>query len=78
LFRRRKFDGQVFGAYLVAYALLRSFVEIFRGDYPQAQYLAGRITPAHFVSLVILVSGILLLRVLPRPAAPPRKGVGNK
>ena len=27
LFRRKKFDGQVFGAYLVCYAVLRSFVE---------------------------------------------------
>jgi phosphatidylglycerol---prolipoprotein diacylglyceryl transferase len=33
LYRRRKFDGQIFGVYLICYALLRSFVELFRGDY---------------------------------------------
>jgi phosphatidylglycerol:prolipoprotein diacylglycerol transferase len=33
LYRRRKFDGQIFGVYLVCYAVLRSFVEHFRGDY---------------------------------------------
>lgn len=68
LYRRKKFDGQVFGAYLVGYALLRSFVEMFRGDYPQYQYLGGRITPAHLVSVLILATGLALLRLLPRPA----------
>jgi phosphatidylglycerol---prolipoprotein diacylglyceryl transferase len=64
LFRRKKFDGQVFGVYLVSYALLRSFVEMFRGDYPQNQIVAGHITPAHWVSLIILIAGIILLRTL--------------
>jgi phosphatidylglycerol:prolipoprotein diacylglycerol transferase len=58
LFRRRKFDGQVFATYLIAYALVRSFIEMFRGDYPR--YIAGWITPAHLVSAGILLAGILL------------------
>ncbi|HUD82220.1 MAG TPA: prolipoprotein diacylglyceryl transferase, partial [Candidatus Saccharimonadales bacterium] len=33
LFRRKSFDGQVFAVYLICYAVLRSFVELFRGDY---------------------------------------------
>lgn len=65
LFRRKKFDGQVFGAYLVGYAVLRSFVEMFRGDYREHQhYLGGWATPAHLVSILILVTGLVLLRVL--------------
>lgn len=64
LFRRKKFDGQVFGVYLVSYALLRSFVELFRGDYPPSQLVAGWITPAHWVSLGILIAGVLILRAL--------------
>ena len=52
LYRRKKFDGQVFAVYLVGYALLRSFVELFRGDYPEYQhYLGGWATPAHLVSI---------------------------
>jgi phosphatidylglycerol---prolipoprotein diacylglyceryl transferase len=66
MFRRKKFDGQVFAVYLVCYALLRSFVEMFRGDYPQ-HYLGGWATPAHLVSIAILVAGLVLLRLLPRP-----------
>ena len=60
LYRRRKFDGQVFGAYLVGHALLRSFVEMFRGDYPQ-HYLGGWATPAHLVSIGIIIAGAMLL-----------------
>jgi phosphatidylglycerol---prolipoprotein diacylglyceryl transferase len=67
LFRRKKFDGQVFGTYLVCYAVLRSFVETFRGDYP-VHYLGGWATPAQLVSLGILTAGVALLWLLPRPA----------
>ena len=67
-FRRKRFDGQVFGTYLVAYALLRFFVEMFRGDYP-VYYLGGWATPAQLVSMGILVLGVALLWLLPRPKA---------
>jgi len=66
LFRRRKFDGQVFAAYLIGYAILRSFVEYFRGDYP-VYYFGGVITPAQLVSVGIVIGGLLLMFVLPRP-----------
>jgi phosphatidylglycerol---prolipoprotein diacylglyceryl transferase len=64
LFSRKRFDGQVFGAYLVGYALLRSVVEIFRGDY--AGYYAGWATPAHLVSIGIFLAGLILLWQLSR------------
>jgi phosphatidylglycerol---prolipoprotein diacylglyceryl transferase len=67
LYRRRKFDGQVLALYLVGYALLRSFVEFFRGDYPERQhYLGGWATPAHLVSILTLAAGLVLLWTLPR------------
>jgi phosphatidylglycerol---prolipoprotein diacylglyceryl transferase len=70
LFRRKKFDGQIFGVYLVTYAILRSFVEMFRGDYPEHQhYLGGWATPAHLVSIAILSAGLVLLLLAPRPEA---------
>jgi phosphatidylglycerol---prolipoprotein diacylglyceryl transferase len=74
LFRRKKFDGQVFAAYLVGYALLRSVVEFFRGDYV-VHYLGGWATQAHLVSFAGLVAGIILLFVLPRFSAKPAKPV---
>lgn len=60
LYRRKRFDGQIFATYLICYALLRAFVELFRGDYPK-YYLGGHVTPAHLVSVVILVVGSFLL-----------------
>ena len=70
LYRRKKFDGQVFGVYLVCYAVLRSFVEMFRGDYPEYQhYLGGWATPAHLASILILVAGLVLLGLLRRAEA---------
>jgi phosphatidylglycerol:prolipoprotein diacylglycerol transferase len=67
LFRKKKFDGQVFSAYLIGYAMLRSFVEMFRGDYPEYQrFVGGFLTPAHLVSIVTLIAGLLLLWTLSR------------
>jgi len=65
LFYRRKFDGQVFAIYLMGYAVLRAFVEYFRGDYP-VHYLGGIATPAQIISIGIVTAGIILYRALPR------------
>jgi len=65
LYRRKKFEGEVFAAYLIGYALFRSFVEMFRGDYPQ-HYLGGWATPAQLVSMGILVFGLALWFLLPK------------
>lgn len=65
LYRRKKFPGHVFATYLVCYAVIRSFVEMFRGDYP-VHYLGGIATPAHLVSVGILAAGLLLFWKLPR------------
>ncbi len=64
LYRRKKFDGQVFAAYLICYALTRSFVEYFRGDYTAAHLSAGLITPAQLISVGILIAGVTLGVVL--------------
>ncbi len=66
LYRRKKFDGQVFAVYLIGYALLRGFVEIFRGDYT-TEYVLGRLTPGQFMGILIFAAGALLWWKLPRP-----------
>lgn len=64
LFRnRRKFDGQIFATFLMCYAVTRSTVEFFRGDYGDG-HLHNGFTPAHLLSVAILVAGIALYRVL--------------
>lgn len=69
LYRRKRFDGQIFGIYLVAYAILRALVEAFRGDYT-TYYVGGRMTPGQIVSTGILTVGFVLLWKLRPPKAP--------
>ena len=68
LYRRKRFDGQIFAIYLMCYAVLRSIVEVFRGDY-RSYYFGGYITPAHLVSVGIFATGLILFLVLPRRTA---------
>jgi phosphatidylglycerol:prolipoprotein diacylglycerol transferase len=65
LYRRKKFDGQVFAAYLMCYAVTRSIVETFRGDYSDL-HIHGGLTPAHLISIGIMVTGITLFVLLRR------------
>ena len=65
LFRRKTFDGQVFAAYLIGYAVTRGFVEFFRGDYA-IHYLGQWATQAHLISFGILAVGVVLYSVLAR------------
>lgn len=72
LYRRKRFDGQVFGLYLMAYAVLRAVVEVFRGDY--GVHKLGVFTPGQVVSAVILAAGVAVFAVQrsaskPKPAA---------
>jgi len=67
LFRRKKFDGQIFAAYLLCYAVTRSFVEYFRGDYNDAHHHFG-LTPAQLVSVPIFITGLVLAAILSRRA----------
>ena len=73
--QRKKFDGQIFAVYLIAYALLRALVEMFRGDYG-TYYLGGLVTPAHLMSVLVLIVGVFLFWKLsrPRPSTPRRAG----
>jgi phosphatidylglycerol:prolipoprotein diacylglycerol transferase len=67
LYRRKKFDGQVFATYLLCYAVTRSIVESFRGDYsPIHIHGALHLTPGQLVSIGIFAVGIGLWAFLPR------------
>jgi phosphatidylglycerol:prolipoprotein diacylglycerol transferase len=67
LFRRKKFDGQIFATYLLCYAITRSFVEYFRGDYTNLHYHFG-LTPAQWISVPIFVAGLALATILSKRA----------
>ncbi|MGA2855022.1 MAG: prolipoprotein diacylglyceryl transferase [Verrucomicrobiota bacterium] len=71
LFRRKKFDGQVFATYLICYAVTRSIVEYFRGDYSNLHYHLG-LTPAQWIGVPIFIAGLALAAVLSRRVEPGR------
>ena len=58
-FRRKKFDGQIFAAYLMGYALFRSLAEHFRGDYP-TDHIHHGLTSAQVLSVIIFSAGAAL------------------
>jgi phosphatidylglycerol:prolipoprotein diacylglycerol transferase len=66
-YRRKKFDGQIFAMYLVCYAVLRSFVELFRADYKPGEYFFhGAVSPGQLVSIGIIAFGVALFYLLPK------------
>lgn len=71
-FRRKKFDGQIFAAYLMIYAIFRSIAEHFRGDYP-VDHIHNGLTSAQLVSIGTFAAGLLAWFWLARrrPASPP-------
>jgi phosphatidylglycerol:prolipoprotein diacylglycerol transferase len=69
LFRRKKFDGEIFATYLICYAITRSVVECFRGDYTNLHYHFG-LTPAQWISVPMFIIGLALAAILSRRAEP--------
>ena len=67
LFRRKKFDGQIFATYLICYSVMRAIVEYFRGDYSNLHYHLG-LTPAQWISVPIFIAGLMLAALLSRRA----------
>lgn len=54
LYRRKSFDGQIFALYLMAYAVVRACLEIFRGDYAGQSLL----TPGQMMGAMVFAVGL--------------------
>ncbi len=64
---RKRFHGQVLAAWLLLYAVLRSVVEVFRGDVERGVVMGLGV--GQWTSLAILAVGAALWARAPRPAA---------
>ena len=60
LLKRKKFDGQVFGAYLFLYGMARYFLEFLRGDPGRGEVFGGLMTGTQFISLCLVCAGGLI------------------
>ncbi len=59
--RYKKFDGQLFGLYLVFYAVLRFTIEFFRGDAVRGLYFGGLVSTSQIIAIImVLVAGAML------------------
>jgi len=58
-YHRKRFKGGLFLIFMMAYAVERSFVEIFRND-PRGVYLNGLVSTSQIISLFVFLAGIWL------------------
>jgi phosphatidylglycerol:prolipoprotein diacylglycerol transferase len=63
VFKRKEFDGQVGLTYFIAYPIIRSIVEIYRGDEIRGFVIDGILSTSQFISLLIFVAAAITLRI---------------
>lgn len=64
-FRRfKKFDGEVFLLYIILYPILRSIIEIYRGDKIRGFIVEGVLSSAQLISIIWILLAIILWAVL--------------
>jgi len=60
MLKRKKFDGQVFGAYLILYGVARFFLEFLRGDPGRGSVFGGMMTGTQLISIGLVILGGLI------------------
>jgi phosphatidylglycerol:prolipoprotein diacylglycerol transferase len=61
VFHKKRIDGQVGLAYFMAYPLIRSVIEIFRGDTIRGFVIEGFLSTSQFISTLVFVAALLVL-----------------
>jgi len=62
--RKRKFSGAVFLGWVIGYGVLRSVIEVYRGDSDRG--FVGPLSTSQFIGLISVVAGVILLVFLVR------------
>jgi phosphatidylglycerol---prolipoprotein diacylglyceryl transferase len=65
LLKRRKFDGQIFGAFMFIYGIARFFLEFLRGDPDRGSVFGGALTITQIIAVGLVIAGGLIW--WPRP-----------
>lgn len=60
MFKRKKFDGQVFGAYLFLYGIARYFLEFIRDDPGRGSVFGGIMTGTQLIAICLVLTGGLI------------------
>jgi phosphatidylglycerol:prolipoprotein diacylglycerol transferase len=62
LHARKRFDGQVVLAYFMAYPIIRSVTEIFRGDLIRGFVIDEVLSTSQFISLLVFLASLVILK----------------
>ncbi len=66
LWKRKRFDGQVFLVYLILYSIIRSVLEIFRGDSIRGFLIDPWLSTSQFISLCLIIMALVVYKRLSR------------
>jgi phosphatidylglycerol:prolipoprotein diacylglycerol transferase len=61
VFKRRKFEGQVALVYFMAYPIIRSIIEIYRGDTIRGFVIDDVLSTSQFISILVFVAATAVL-----------------
>ncbi len=59
--KEKKFDGQVGLTYFMLYPIIRSIIEIYRGDSVRGFVIEGILSTSQFISIVIFAIALMML-----------------
>ena len=76
LLKRRKFDGQVFGAFLFIYGIARFFLEYLRDDPGRGSVLGGAMSGTQLIAIGLVIAGGLIWWWRPGSKTLPAQAVG--
>ena len=66
LLKHRKFDGQVFGAFMFIYGIARFFLEYLRGDPDRGLLFNGTVTVTQLIAVGLVLAGGIIWWLRPR------------
>ena len=71
LLKRRRFDGQVFGAFLFIYGIARFFLEFLRGDPGRGSVFGGAMSGTQLIAIGLVLGGGVIWWLRPGTKAVP-------
>jgi phosphatidylglycerol:prolipoprotein diacylglycerol transferase len=71
MLKRKKFDGQVFGAFLMLYGVARFFLEFLRDDPGRGSVFGGLMTGTQLISICLVIGGGVIWWLRPEMKAVP-------